>query len=89
MRWDGQKSIARAGNGRRFPGDHYEDVPCFYSMTVPLDVTRLRAAGLRLYPAMLYLLSRAVNRHEEFRYALVNGEVGVYGRAFPLLHGIP
>ena len=62
---------------------YYEDVPCFYSMTVPLDVTRLRAAGLRLYPAMLYLLSRAVNRHEEFRCALVNGEVGVYDALSP------
>ena len=62
---------------------YYEDVPCFYSMTVPLDVTRLRAAGLRLYPAMLYLLSRAVNRHEEFRYALVNGEVRVYDALSP------
>ena len=62
---------------------YYEDVPCFYSMTVPLDVTRLRAAGLRLYPAMLYLLSRAVDRHEEFRCALVNGEVGVYDALSP------
>ncbi len=62
---------------------YHEDVPCFYSMTVPLDVTRLRAAGMKLYPAMLHALSTVVNRHEEFRTAIVAGEVGVYDVLFP------
>ena len=57
---------------------YHEDVPCFYSMAVSVDVTRLRAAGVKLYPAMLYVLSTVVNRHEEFRTALVDGAVGVY-----------
>lgn len=62
---------------------YHEDAPCFYSMTVSLDVTRLRAAGIRLYPAMLYALCAVVNRREEFRTAMVNGAVGVYDALSP------
>ena len=62
---------------------YHDDVPCFYSMTVSLDVTRLRAAGLKLYPAMLYILSTIVNRHEELRTAMVDGAVGVYDALSP------
>lgn len=62
---------------------YYEDVPCFYSMTVHLDITRLHAAKLRLQPAMLYLLARVINRHEEFRIALVDAQPGVYDVLFP------
>lgn len=48
--------------------DHYfTAVPCTYSMTVKLDVTRLVRSGERFYPAMLYCLSKAVNRHREFK----------------------
>ena len=40
---------------------YHEDAPCFYSMTVSLDVTRLRAAG-RLAPGALAILERAEAR---------------------------
>ena len=62
---------------------YHDDAPCFYSMTVAMDVTRLRAAGLKLYPAMLYILSTIVNRHEELRTAMVDGAVGVYDALSP------
>lgn len=48
--------------------DHYfTAVPCTYSMTVKLDVTHLVNSGERFYPAMLYCLSKAVNRHQQFK----------------------
>ena len=43
----GWTKIDRAAWAREAFFRHYhDDVPCFYSMTVSLDVTRLRAAGL-------------------------------------------
>ena len=50
---------------------HYlSEIPCTYSMTVRLDITRLKQSGQKLYPAMLYALAKAVNAHPEFRMAL-------------------
>ena len=80
----GWTKIDRAAWAREAFFRHYhDDVPCFYSMTVSLDVTRLRAAGLKLYPAMLHALATVVNRHEELRTAMVDGEVGVYDMLSP------
>ena len=51
--------------------EHYfSQVPCFYSMTVDLDVTELKRRGGRFYPAVLYSLAVIVNRHREFRTAI-------------------
>lgn len=41
------------------------EVVCTWSMTVELDITPL--SGQRLYPAMLWLLTNAVDRFPEFR----------------------
>ena len=50
---------------------HYMKVnPCTYSMTVKLDITRLRESNAKLYPAILYGITKIVNAHEEFRMAL-------------------
>ena len=50
--------------------DHYLNaVPCSYSMTVQLELTAIRRAGLKLYPTMLYLLTKTVNRFGQFRMA--------------------
>ena len=45
----------------------YSNVPTTFSITVNLDISNLRNKSLKLYPAMLYLLARLVNKHEEFR----------------------
>lgn len=70
---------------RREYFEHYMNaVPCTYSMTVRLDITNLRREGLRLYPAMLWLLTGAVNRCEQFRMALrPDGELVRYSRMEP------
>lgn len=65
--------------------DHYfTQVPCTYSAVFKLDITKLRQRGQKLYPAMLYALSTAVNRHQEFRMALNEaGESGFYDQVHP------
>lgn len=68
--------------------DHYlNQVTCTYSMTLNLDLTDLlheiKKKRIKLYPAMIYLLSVIVNKHDEFRTALDSkGHVGI----FDLLH---
>ncbi|MBS6641217.1 MAG: type A chloramphenicol O-acetyltransferase [Clostridiaceae bacterium] len=64
---------------------HYlHEIPCTYSMTVRLDITKLKQSGKQLYAAMLYALAKAVNAHPEFRMALdEDGKPGVYDRMHP------
>lgn len=73
------------GWARREHFEHYRSqVPCTYSMTTKLDITPLVEAKVRLYPAMLYLLTRAVNRFPEFRMDFDSeGKLGVYGEMHP------
>ncbi len=53
--------------------EHYlYSVPCTYSMTIKLDITNILQKGLKLYPTMLYLLTKAVNKYEQFRMSLNN-----------------
>lgn len=65
--------------------EHYLTVlPCTYSMTVKLDITKLKETGQKLYPTMLYYLASIINLHEEFRMSLdENGNFGVYDRLEP------
>lgn len=63
---------------------YFSTVPCTYSMTVTLDITGIRAASRKLYPALLYALTKLVNRHDEFRTAFNrSGELGIYGDITP------
>ncbi len=70
---------------RREHFEHYHsEVPCTYSMTTKLDITALVEAKVRLYPAMLYLITRAVNRFPQFRMDFDSeGKLGVYGEMHP------
>ena len=70
---------------RREHFEHYHSqVPCTYSMTTKLDITPLVEAKARLYPAMLYLITRAVNRFPQFRMDFDSeGKLGVYGEMHP------
>lgn len=70
---------------RREYFEHYTAaVPCTYSMTVKLDITRLRESRDKLYPAMLYLLAGTVNRFEPFRTACrPDGTLVVYKEMHP------
>ena len=47
---------------------YFSQVPCTYSLTTKLDITPIMEE--KLYPTMLYLIARAVNRYPEFRMDL-------------------
>ncbi|MBQ7082201.1 MAG: chloramphenicol acetyltransferase [Oscillospiraceae bacterium] len=62
--------------------------PTGYSLTVRLDVTKMKAAldaaGYKFFPAYLWLVTRTLNRQTEFRIAERNGQVGCYDFLTPL-----
>lgn len=68
---------------------HYHGaVPCTYSITVNLPAARLlsetKRRGFKFYPAMLYVLTQAVNNHAEFRIARdADGCLGTWQALWP------
>lgn len=62
--------------------------PTGYSITVTLDVTRLRAAvkraGYRFFPTYLWLVTRALNRSPACKTAEKDGKIGCYDSLTPL-----
>lgn len=71
--------------GRKEYFEHFfSDVPCTYSITVKLDITRIKEKKQKLYPTMLYYLAAVINRHAEFRTAInEDGELGIYSEMIP------
>lgn len=65
--------------------DHYfSAIPCTYSMTVRLEITKIVKERRKLYPAMLYNITKVINRHSEFRTAFNSkGELGIYDEMIP------
>lgn len=64
---------------------HYlDDIPCTYSMTTKLDVTKIVKEQKKIYPTMLYHITKIVNRYEEFRTVLDSeGKVGYFDEMLP------
>lgn len=62
--------------------------PTGYSLTVQLDITRLRqtlkSAGVKFYPAYLWLVTRTLHRQTEFKLAEKEGQLGYYHTLTPL-----
>lgn len=65
--------------------EHYfSEVPCTYSMTVKLDITKIKNSNKKIYPTMLYFITKVVNNHSEFRTAFnMDGELGVFDKMLP------
>ena len=65
--------------------NHYlKDVPCTYSMTVKLDITKIIVEKRKIYPTMLYHITKIVNSYEEFRTMLDSeGKVGYFDEMSP------
>lgn len=65
--------------------DFYEhftkDVLCTYSTTVNIDITNIK--NYRLYPTIIWLLTKTVNQMPEFKTALIDGELRVYDEMYP------
>ena len=68
---------------RREYYEHFiRDVVCSYSAVVQLDITPLK--GQRLYPAMIWLLTKTVNEMPEFRTSLTPEGLGIYDSMHPM-----
>lgn len=76
-----QKIDMETWKRREFYQHYAKDVVCTYSMTVDIDISNLR--GERLYPAMLWLLTEAVNAHEAFRTQLSPEGPGIFDAMNP------
>ncbi|GKZ02219.1 type A chloramphenicol O-acetyltransferase [Paraclostridium bifermentans] len=65
--------------------EHYfSEVPCTYSMTVKLDITKIKNSNKKIYPTMLYFITKVVDNHSEFRTAFnMDGELGVFDEMIP------
>lgn len=57
---------------------YYKNVKCTFTMNAELDITELRInlkeKNIKLYPVLIYLLSRIVNKYTEFRISIDKGE---------------
>lgn len=67
---------------REFYEHFIREVVCSYSITVNLDITPLKSQ--RLYPAMIWLLTKTVNEMPEFRTALTKDGPGIYDSMHPM-----
>ena len=67
---------------REFYEHFIKEVVCSFSVTVNLDITLLKEE--RLYPAMIWLLTKTVNEMPEFRMSLTKEGLGVYDSMHPM-----
>ena len=67
---------------REFYEHFINEVVCTYSVTVNLDITALK--NERLYPAMIWLLTKTVNEMPEFRTCLTKEGLGIYDSMHPM-----
>ena len=67
---------------REFYEHFISRVVCTYSVTVNLDIDPLR--GQKLYPAMIWLLTKTVNAMPEFRTCLTAEGLGIYDDMHPM-----
>lgn len=63
-------------------------IKCHYSLNYNLDITRLeimrREKNIKLYPAILYVTTKAINKNKEFRMAYdSNGNLGYFHSVSP------
>lgn len=65
-----------------------EMAPTGYSLTIDIDVTKMlgavRSAGVRFFPAYLWLATKCFCEQKEFRIAVKDGAVGYYDTLTPL-----
>lgn len=62
--------------------------PTGYSMTVNLDITKMKAAlkavNRKFFPAYVWMVTETVNMQKEFRIAQEDGQIGYYDFLTPL-----
>lgn len=71
--------------------EHFEVFQSFaqstFNQTVQLDITALlnhiKQAGWKFYPTIIFLISKIVNSHSEFRMAMKNDELVIWDEVYP------
>ena len=68
--------------------EHYLKLKCTFSMTVNVDITMLLEEvyqkGVKFYPVFIYLISKVVNNHKEFRTSFNDeGALGYWEEMIP------
>lgn len=74
--------------------NHYKNqLRCGFSLTTKIDVSKvilfIKERDYKLYPTLIYLITKAVNTHCEFRFAMREGELIVWDTlnpAYTVLH---
>ena len=71
-------------NRKEYFEHYFSEIPCTYSMTVKLDITKIKNSNRKLYPTMLYFITKVVNRHSEFRTTFDrDGNLGFFDEMLP------
>ncbi len=51
--------------------EHYLKLKCSFSMTANVDITmmleKIHQKEIKFYPTFIYIISRMINKHKEFR----------------------
>ncbi|MHC5229205.1 type A chloramphenicol O-acetyltransferase [Enterococcus sp. LJL99] len=66
--------------------NHYlEKIPCSYSFSIKLNITKIIKNKNKLYPTLLYCIIKTVNQYEEFRTSFrLDGNLVIYEEMMPL-----
>lgn len=67
---------------------YFNQIRCTYNITVNIDITNVLSFKdrnkVKLYPLLIYVISKAVNKYEEFRTAINDrGEIGIWETLSP------
>jgi chloramphenicol O-acetyltransferase type A len=68
--------------------EHYLNLKCTFSITANIDITtlleQLRTKEIKLYPTFIYMVSKTVNSHKEFRTCYNDeGVLGYWDKMIP------
>ncbi len=63
---------------------YYNQVPCSFSLTTKLDISRLKENKTPIQPALLFSITKIINRYPEFRLTFdTNHQLGYYEYLIP------
>lgn len=71
-------------NRKEYFEHYHKNIPCTYSMTVKLDITKAKNEDKHLYSTLLFCLTKIINHHQEFRTCFNSqGQLGFFDEMIP------
>ena len=71
-------------NRKEYFEHYHKNIPCTYSITVKLDITKIKSKNKNLYSTLLFCLTKIINRHQEFRTCFNSeGTLGFFDEMVP------